>query len=320
MITGTLDTEVSYTRSSITTDVGCTDSRSIIDIDGTIYFRSSLGMAALRGTSISYDWSAPVNDILTNSPTLRTSCYYWRSKNLLLVSVLNPLTLKNWDGGTNYDGATDTTLGLSSTSFRSVYLAGPQPGFTLVYDLETERWAHWDVDTYNGAVEIFGDLIVSPPLANNTNQTYLTRYSDACNWTDSGTPFTARYYSEWFDGGVPSVDKSFNRAQVFSTDTVEAGGQGFKLTVSTERDWAPGLTVDKFVDITDFKVGTAYGETPYDTQPYGDPELSEKVFPLSNQRCKSLRVVIENSEPNRNIAINAVSVEVQPKYVNMKDE
>ncbi len=326
VVEGVLDNASTFTVSDLTTGIGCLDSRSLISIDGTIFFRSQLGLAMLRGNAFDYEWSQPISDILAD-PKVRTSCYHWRSRNLLLVSVLKPLISHNWSNSsfsaTAYDHIRDTADGqrsMTGGNYRLAYMAGNEPAYTLVYDFESKRWSKWTIDTYNGAVESFGDLIVAPPLSPTGDPTYYTRLSMSCNWTDNGKPFTAKYFTEWYDGGVPAVDKSFNRAQIFSTDTSEAGGQGFKLTVSTERDWQPGLVVDKFEDLTDFKVDTGYAETPYDSQPYGDPELSDKVLPLSNQRCKSLRVVIENSEPNRNIAINGVAVEINPKFVNMKDE
>ncbi len=181
----------------------------------------------------------------------------------------------------------------------------------------------WDIECFNGAVEWEGDLVCAPSIppgaASKSATTQFTRYSTNCNWTDSGKAFTARYYSEWYDGGDPTTDKTFPRLQLLSTDTAEAGGQGFALTVKTEKNWQAGVAVST-VDVTDFKVGTGYAETPYGTEPWGDPELPVKTIPLSNQKMKSMRAVLENSEPNGDFVINAMAVEMSPKYVNMKDE
>lgn len=316
-VTGSLDDSVSYTVNTLSSQVGCLDPASVCVVDQFIYFNSTRGLARISGTQIDLDFAEPVQKYVKQATS--TACYVWKAQDLLLVSA-NAMTLSTVYSS---NGLLTSQLSAANRNY-----ADYDPAFyttdtarTLVLDLSTGKWAAWNIDCYSGAVEIEGELLCLPAVkANSQAPVTVLRMSDRCNWTDTGVPFTARYYSEWYDAGVPAVDKSFNRAQIFSTDTTEAGGQGFKLTVRTERDWQPGLTVDTFTDLTDFKVDHGYGEQAYDSQPYGDPELSEKVLPLSNQKAKSLRLVIENSEPNRNIAINAASIEINPKYVNMKDE
>jgi hypothetical protein len=309
-IIGALSDATTYTVNLITDALGCISSDSIVEISGSIFFMSSRGLQELRGSTLSAEVGWPVRRLFSARNGV-TRIAYWRTENLLLVS-----------------GDEVRQIRPNSIGVRSGFRVSSEPR-TYVYSFEANKWAVWNISILHGCTEYDGDLLVwAPPQVGPLTNMFkmgaydaqLLRLSAKCNWTDSGKPFTARYFSEWYDAGIPSVDKSFDRAQIFSTDTREAGGQGFKLTVRTERDWQPGLTVDKFEDITDFKVDTGYAEQPYDSQPYGDPELSQKVLPLSNQRCKSLRLVVENSEPNRNFAINGVAVEVSPKFVNMKDE
>lgn len=315
-VQGVLSSDVgSYTVHQLTGDIGCTSPRSIVRVGQSVFFMSQQGLAEISGTTISFQVGDPLQRELSDSAAV--ACYSWNALGLLLVSANTYVRYYADRSSTNFIPA----AGRPNAARPYAYYVTAKPR-TFVYSFNAKKWAVWDIDCYNGAAEYGDDLIFLPSLPSATTPdapVVAQRMSTACNWTDSGVPFTARYYTQWYDGGNPTTDKSFNRGQIFSTDTAEAGGQGFKLTVRSERDWQQGLTVDE-MELLDFKVDHAYAEQPYDSQPYGDPELSEKVFPLSNQKMKSMRLVIENSEPNRNIAINGVSVEVAPKYVNMKDE
>lgn len=329
MLTGSLDDASTFTVTRISDSIGCVSEKSICRVGNSVYFMSKRGLAVLQGTTVSFDIGQQIERILREVDPIDTRIYYWKTRQLLLVSANTQYRRLTSNSGAStstpfYRVALDdaTVAGTSATDQLETDTVVPR---TLVYSFEANKWAVWNIDIFYGVTELDDDLLTmaTPPRLESRTNGYtnrVLRYSSKCNWTDSGSPFTARYFSEWYDAGAPSVDKSFDRCQVFSTDTKEAGGQGFKLTVSTERDWQPGLTVDKFTDLTDFKVGYGYAEQPYASQPYGDPELAQKVLPLSNQRCKSLRLVVENSESNRNFAINGVAVEINPKFTNMKDE
>lgn len=325
-IQGALSDATTFSVQLLDAKVGCTDPKSIVQVKDSIIFMSQHGLTELRGTTLNYDVGEEVKTILYDSAVKDVRCFFWTNENTLLVSANKQFVRKTTFGEPNFSPSFDDAI-FSNTASPVQFFITTTPR-TLAYSFEAKKWAVWDIDIYSGVTEnADGELItidrgtaVLMSFSDGSPYTLnIRRLNPLCNWTDTGVPFTARWYSEWFDGGVPAVDKSFNRAQVFSTNT-ESIGQGFKLTVSTERDWQPGLTVDKFTDITDFKVDTGYAEQPYDSQPYGDPELSQKVFALSNQRCKSMRLVVENSEPNRNICISGAAIEVQPKYANMKDE
>lgn len=303
-LNSTSDADPTYAVALLTDQYGCKDPKSIIKVGDSVWFVSQRGLARLSGTSVSFDEGVAIHPTLVH-PQVVTAAYFWRAKNLLLLSA-NQMELAGPTSSPN----------LSNYQYYRVVNGAP---ITLVYDFNAQKWSRWNIDTFNGAAEYDGDLLVVPTNSpNETDGVFIKRLSDGCNWTDSGVPFTARYYTQWYDDGDPGTDKSFNRLAVFSTDTEEAGGQGFSLTVRTEKNWGRGSTLDSFS--TDaFKVGQGYAETPYATQPYGDPELPMKVFPLSNQKVKSLRVVLENAEPNRDFCINAVELESATKYLNMKD-
>lgn len=322
-ILGKLDSQPTYSVQTLSSTLGCVDSRALIKIGSTIYFRSQEGLTMLSGNQMDSQWSAPIRKYLTSKT--KTSLYYWPSKNLLLVSLLEPLEEMSWsaDNGnffaTDYSPATDTAPGVNYfTPQGSFYHPGSVPAKTLVYNLTNQKWAVWNIDTYNGAVEVDGDLVVAPPLGSTSDPSYFIRISENCNWTDSGTAFTARYYSNWFDNSQPAVDKTFNHVTLFSTDTEEAGGQDFQLTVKTERDWSPGNVLYNKT-LTDFRYGEGYAEQPYATTPYGDPERPYKMLPLGNDKVKSLRVILENSEANNDFVINAMELEGANPYSDSTD-
>jgi hypothetical protein len=300
--TGEFDDATTFKVSLLTDRIGALNNKSVLVFADSVWLVSQTRtLVQITGTTISVVGAEVATKELENNEIV-PALFAWPTKGLLLVCCTEQVLRQGYLGGYFYEAS--------------------GPSRTLVYDSTQEKWSVWGVDVSQGCFEMQGDLLYLHPRSVDYRyaSVEIMRLSDDFLWADSGVPFTARYYSEWYDAGAPAVHKSFDRAQIFSTDTTEAGGQGFKLTVRTERDWQPGLTVDTFTDLTDFKVDTGYAEQAYDSQPYGDPELSEKVLSLSNQKCKSLRLVLENSEPNRNFAINAVGVEVNTKYVNMKDE
>lgn len=313
-VTGVLGNVGEYSVHLLTDHVGCRDARSVIRVGSEIFFMSNLGLAQISGTSISMKAGIPVRAQLLRANTT-TSCHYWAAKNLLLVSANDTLEYRQDTASELFSPSTqrqgsDTPAGLYRTVNR------PQ---TYVYSLSADRWSVWDVDCYNGAVEDEnGDLLLAPGIPYDvTAATQILRMSDKCNWTDSGRPFTTRFYSEWFDGGMPAVDKQFNRLLMYSTDTPQSGGQGFALRVRTERDWSVGSTVDQ-TDLVDFAI-SGWGETPWDSTPWGDPERPYKVLPLSNQKMRSVRVILENSEVNGDMCINALALESAEVYENAKD-
>ena len=311
---GTFDDASTFTLNLLTSKYGCRDARSVISYGNQVLFVSDKGLIALSGTSIDEELGQPINKLIGKGTI--TSAYVWNAQNLLMLSVCNKKVVNSYATGAN---ATLFNGALYSTNDIATQTIDTRGGYTLVYDLNSEKWAKWTINCFNGGCELDGDFLFTGGDDPAATSAPVRRLSLNNNWTDDGTAFTSRYYSEWYDAGSPAVDKSFNRAQVFSTDTLEAGGQNFQLDVSTERDWQPGLTVDR-TTLLDFKYLHGYAEQSYDSQAYGDPELSQKVIPLSSQKAKSLRLVLENSEPNANIAINATNIEVNPKYVNMKDE
>lgn len=125
-----------------------------------------------------------------------------------------------------------------------------------------------------------------------------------------------RYYSEWLDNGMPMVDKSYTRLSVFATDEVDTGGQSYALHVTTQRDWTSDELDD--MDVEDFAV-SGYAGNGYASAPYADPSRPYKTIPLSTEKVKSLRIVLENSEPNGDICVTGMTLETSDSYENSKD-
>lgn len=314
-VTGTLGEVGGFTVNLLTDQVGCRDPRSVIKIGSTVYFVSQQGLTALQGTALDFNVGKQIRRFLLEQNVI-TSCHYWRTKNLLLVSANKMVEYKTGDASTRF--FPEISEPLVAQPYRYYCTSGTPRTFVL--DLTNMLWSVWDIECFNGAVDYLGDLICAPSIPHpdgQDNELFFTRYSDNCNWTDDGRPFTARYFSEWFDGGMPVLDKQFNRLAIFSNDNDEAGGQGFGLSIHTERDWIHGTRVQDF-ELDDFET-PGYGSQPYGSQPYGDPSRPYKVIPLGNQKVKSMRVVLENSEPNGNFSINAVALETTDTYDNSKD-
>jgi hypothetical protein len=314
-VQGSLGVEGGFSVQLLTDQLGCRDARSVVRIGTSVYFVSQLGLTRLQGTSLSYDEGSPIRTELLK-PDTTTACYFWREKNLLLVSANQTVKYQNDEGSDTFR----PEIGRTGAARPAEYLLPISKPRTFVYSFVAQKWSVWNIDCFNGAIETEeGDLVIAPALPTTINAaTTLIRLSDKCNFTDSGTAFTARYYSPWFDDGQPGVDKTYNRLDIFSTNTDGSGGQGFSLTVKTEKDWIAGATLQE-AQISDFEVNGSYGNDGYAELPYGNPERPYKVLPLNNQKAKSLRVILENNEPNGDFCINALAIESANSYMNMKD-
>lgn len=315
-VQGTLGEVGGYTVSLLSNQVGCRDPRSVLVVDDSIFFVSDRGLMQLSGTSLSDKAGIPIRRFL-QEPDVITATYFWRNKNLLLLSANHMVQPETQSSSNTFKAQ------VSRSNAKKPYGWAATAGRprTFVLDMTTGLWAVWNIDCYNGAVEQGDDLVIASPTITSASELHVPqpflRLSDVCNWTDNGRQFTARYYSEWFDNGVPLLDKQFNRLVLYSNDNSEAGGQNFALSVHTERDWMAGSRLQDF-GMTDFQT-PGYGGAPYGSQPYGDPSRPYKVIPLSNQKVKSLRVVLENNEANGNFCINAMALETTDTYDQAKD-
>lgn len=286
--------------------IGCVAPNSLAKVGDIVYFMTASGPARLEGTRVDLEFGKPINkDLLaTCNDFSQVVSYYWAAKRLLLFMA--PTTIDTGDLGT-----------VNSTKPRPVTNATA----VFVYDLKANRWARWNgVNMYGGMCEFNGDLyyVSIPPDAdtNATSSYQVYRMTSAAGPDDSGTPITMRYYTMWEDDGAPGVDKSYNRLQIFSAEGTD--GQNFGLTIKTEKNWVEGVYDDNFT-VSDFLQNSGYGQVSYGNQPYGSPELPDKVYPLSNQKAKSKRVTLENANREQ-VSVTAVMLEESSKYVTMKDD
>lgn len=306
-VQGTFDDATTYQVHTLTNEVGARDPRSVLLVGDTIYLVTNRGLAAVSGSSISYDLGVPVRKQLLEAGVV-TASYYWPDKNVMLISANQSIAVNTYSLSTAFVEGPGTADGLTSTTYQ------PMKSRTLVYSFSSQRWAVWDIDCFNGGVAHEGDfLFIARETSGGTN---IMRMSDACNWTDNGKAFTMRYYSEWLDNGMPMVDKSYTRLSVFATDEVDTGGQSYALHVTTQRDWTSDELDD--MDVEDFAV-SGYAGNGYASAPYADPSRPYKTIPLSTEKVKSLRIVLENSEPNGDICVTGMTLETSDSYENSKD-
>lgn len=306
-VQGTFDDATAYHLSTLTNEVGARDARSVILVGETIFLVTNRGLATISGSTISYDIGIPVRKHVL-AQNVVTASYYWPEKNVLLISANEVIADNTYSLLTTYNEGLASAGGLSSTKYISMKAK------TLVYSFSANRWSVWDIDCFNGGVSYEGDFIFIQREAGGG--TIIMRMSDVCNWTDTGKAFTMRYYSEWLDNGMPMLDKQYARLTIFATDEVDSGGQSFDLHVTTQRDWS-GIALDD-MDITDFDVagyaGDSYAETPY-----GNPTRPYKTIPLTTEKVKSLRIILENNEPNGDICVTGMTLETADSYENSKD-
>lgn len=131
---------------------------------------------------------------------------------------------------------------------------------------------------------------------------------------DHGTAFEMSFVSTWLDLEDVQHSKRPIKLELLS-GTEET--QNFSLSVKTELDWLNSVYVDQFT--ADFKSGQGYDELPYDTQEYGDPNEALKVFGLSGQRTKAIRLTLSNSDRQQMPTISGWSYELANNETNTKE-
>ncbi len=307
-----------YTLSLLTSEIGCVAPRSFVTVGDELWFLSQLGLTSLSGNTFSTEAFQPVNNIIKQltDPRVTTATLL---QPLACIAFSIPVARIRFSGGNFVHPLYQRSLGYGvSTDSNHLSISDFTEAKTLIYDLNAKKWALWDIDLSFGAALSPDDDMLFIPKTEDTPGSYVHVLDPLGNWCDNGEAFTLSYYTPWQDEGDPGVDKSYPRLAVFSTDAISSG-QYFDIAVTTERNWVRGVPMDQQTDEDGTLSGFAYGEGLYGDGPYGGPGQGVKVFQLSNQRVKSIRAILENSQPNRDFAINGTEFSAAAKYTSMLD-
>lgn len=131
--------------------------------------------------------------------------------------------------------------------------------------------------------------------------------------SDAGEDIEFRYASMWEDLGDPRTEKQFNRVQV---DVVDNVTQNTTLTVATEINYEVGRTLHS-VDF-DLRLSLGWGESAWGMFPWGDPNQTNVVVPLGNQRARSLRVIFSETS-TKPVSLSGWNIEVAATGIHAKN-
>jgi len=127
------------------------------------------------------------------------------------------------------------------------------------------------------------------------------------DYADNVSPISCYWKSAWDFLGEASILKSFLALRIFSTEEIT---NSFTLGVKTEINW-----IRDTQSSLDVQVGSGgYGEDRWDLDAWGSPVEPTLTRKLNNNRVKSLRVVFENSEAQKNILVTGYELEVAAPY------
>lgn len=269
---------------------------------------------SLRRAQLVYDPSS--RKLLAHIPYITTQRYLSRPTDYLgnisdLEQVGAPFT------GVPYVNLNGTfqTLNPSTTSTED-----PSRGLFYVLDFDNPVDNRPTIYKWEGLGAAGGLLATSKGIFGVTRENGVS-YAKSMVWAfdeaiahDHGTVFEMRFISPWQDLEDIQHSKRPARLQILSGTE---GTQNFALSVKTEIDWLNSVYVDEFT--AEFKVGEGYDELPYDTAPYGDPNEALKVFPLSGQRTKAIRLSFSNSDRQQMPTISGWSYELANNETNTKE-
>jgi hypothetical protein len=127
------------------------------------------------------------------------------------------------------------------------------------------------------------------------------------DYADNVEAIICYWKSAWDFLGEASILKSFLALRIFSTEEVQ---NAFTLGVKTEVNWIK----DTYSNLNVAVGSGGYGEDRWDLDAYGSPVEPTLTRKLNNNRVKSLRVVFENSEHQKNILVTGYELEVAAPY------
>lgn len=245
----------------VSSDVGCTDPRSLVLIPEGVMFDSSDGIYLLdRSMQVSYI-GAPVES-------------------------------------TNGQRIVGATLTPNTNQARFACSDGP----TLVFDYIAKQWSHFTYPTLEGST-VWNDAYV---ITDTGGRVYV---EDPSSFTDAGAPIKLKLRTGWIAG---SGILGFSRIRNLWLLGKYVGPH--QLVASVEYDGQEGSGYTTTFDSTSIINATAYGTGPYGVGAYGGSPLPYQLgWTLPRQKCRSLRITIEDSQSsgfNQGVQLKAMAIEI----------
>lgn len=298
--------ELAFRVDQIANDIGCAAHASIKDIRGALFFMSLNGPRVIQGGQVPRGLGA-----FDNNPFVsRIDPRFDQTGELDEESVFQ---LKRSVGFHDRIGQRYLCF-VPCESLVGADREANANSITFVYDYPRDAWLEWDnINAAGGITDLGNDLFFSERRYSGLNlriDSCLYRFHTSntyLDYADNVEAIACYWKSAWDFLGEASILKSFLALRIFSTEEVQ---NAFTLGVKTEINWIK----DTYSDL-DVQVGSGgYGEDRWDLDAYGSPVEPTLTRKLNNNRVKSLRVVFENSEHQKNILVTGYELEVAAPY------
>ena len=298
--------ELAFRVDQIANDIGCAAHASIKDIRGALFFMSLNGPRVIQGGQVPRGLGA-----FDNNPFVsRIDPRFDQTGELDSEAVFR---LKRSVGFHDRIGQRYLCFVPCESLVGSDREANAN-SIVFVYDYPRDAWLEWDnLNMAGGITELGNDLFFSERRYSavslaidsclyrfHTTNTYL-------DYADNVEAIDCYWKSAWDFLGEASILKSFLALRVFSTEEAQ---NAFTLGVKTEINWIKDTESSLSI-----AVGSGgYGDDRWDLDAYGSPVEPTLTRKLNNNRVKSLRVVFENAEHQKNILITGYELEVAAPY------
>lgn len=290
----------------IANDVGCAAHASIRDIRGSLFFMSLSGPRVLQGGQIpkglgQYEQNPYISRI---DPLFDQADEADENK---VYQLRRAIGFHDRIGQRYacFVPCESTTSGLR-------YANGNSKVF--VYDYQRDAWLEWNNMNMSGGVAALNDYIYfderrfSDVTSTIKSYTYKIHNSGSyMDYADNNGAIDAYWKSPWDFMGEASILKSFIAIRIFSTEEVE---NEYTIELKTERDWIHDTETEVTIDVG----AGGYGADRWDLDAYGSPADPTSTKKLNNNRVKSLRVIFQNSEMQKNFLVSGYELEVAAPY------
>jgi len=304
-VSGELST-LSFRVDQVANDIGCAAHASIKDIRGALFFMSLNGPRVIKGGQVPQGLGP-----FDNNPFV--SRIDPRFDQISELDDEKIFQLKRSVGFHDRIGQRYLCF-VPCESLVGVDREANANSIMFVYDYPRDSWLEWDnINAAGGITDLSDDLFFSERRYSGTSlavDSCLYRFHTTntyLDYADNVSPISCYWKSAWDFLGEASILKSFLALRIFSTEEIT---NSFTLGVKTEINW-----IRDTQSSLDVQVGSGgYGEDRWDLDAWGSPVEPTLTRKLNNNRVKSLRVVFENSEAQKNILVTGYELEVAAPY------
>lgn len=282
-------------------EIGCVAHHTIKEVNGSLYFLSEKGVFSISDSAQLTDLSYNIDPEFTKPG---------------ITYNLRKAVGMNWVFQDLY-----VVMLPTETSTAGDYYLDTVNSKVFAYDYTRSSWFQWD------NINALGGMILSDNVlwfierrfsANSGSVVYgAYRFNDTgtyLDYLDHDEAIVFSYGTAWESGEQPSLYKKFLRLKMYSLEGDFKDGEiiPFSVDVAFQFNYIPNDIGTTNLDFTGGGLG--YGDDAYSDDAYGSSNLLEVVARMPATKCRSLRMVMTNSEILENILISGYELEVAVPY------